>query len=75
MLKAAANWNSVYGGRRQVYRSVNHTGSGTSINVFSFFNSIAWLEKGKLGQLSLRVYKVLSFSILTQHSGGLNLPT
>ena len=37
MLKAAASCNSVYGGRRQVYGNITGTGSGTSINVFSFF--------------------------------------
>ena len=40
----AASWNSIYGGRRQVYGNINHTGSGTLINVFSFFPSIAQLE-------------------------------
>ena len=47
-----------------MYGSINHTGSGTSINIFSFFTSIARLEKGNLGQPSLHVYKVLLFSVL-----------
>ena len=41
LLKVTASWNSVHRGRRQVYGNINHTGSGTSINVFSFFTSIA----------------------------------
>ena len=41
---AAASWNSVYGGRHQVYGNINHIGSGTSINIFTFFTSIARLE-------------------------------
>ena len=36
-LKVAASYNSVYGGHRQVYGNITDTGSGTSINVFSFF--------------------------------------
>ena len=40
-----------------------------------FFTTIARLEKVKSGRLSLRAFKVLCFSILAQHSGGLNLPT
>ena len=43
-LKVTASWNSVYGGHFQVYRNINHTGSGTSINVSSFFTSIVGLE-------------------------------
>ena len=70
----AASWNSLYGGRHQVYGNINHTGSEISINAFSFFTSIAWLEYGKLGQPSLHTYKVLSFSI-TQYRRGLNLLT
>ena len=43
-IKAAASWNSVYGGRGQVYGNINHTGSVTSINIFSFCTSVARLE-------------------------------
>ena len=53
--------------------NINHTGSGTSIKVSH--TSIAQLELGKLGHQPLRAFKVLSFSILAQHSRGLNLPT
>ena len=74
-LKAAASSTSAYKGHRHVYRNINHTGSGTSINVFSFFTSIAWLENGEFGRPYLRVYKVMFFSILTQHRVWLNLPT
>ena len=62
-LKVAVSWDSAYGGRRQVYRNINHTRSGTSINVFSFFTSIARLEEGKLGRPALRAYEVLLLSV------------
>ena len=43
-LKVAASRNNVNGRCRQIYGNVNHIGSGTSINVFSFLTSIARLE-------------------------------
>ena len=69
----AASCNSVYGRHREVFGYINDTGSGTSITIFSFFTSIARLEKGKLGRPSLRTYKVLSFIVITQGRGGLYL--
>ena len=69
----AASCNSIYGRHREVFGYINDTGSGTSITVFSFFTSIARLEKGKLGRPSLRTYKVLSFIVITQGRGGLYL--
>ena len=65
-LKAVASWNSLYGERRHLYRIINHTGSGTSINVFLYCTSIARLE-GNFGWLSICAYKILSFGILAQN--------
>ena len=51
-----------------MYGNVNHTESGTLINVF-YFNCLA-----KVGHLHLCAFKVLSSNILIQHSRGLNQP-
>ena len=44
VLEETASCNGIYGGCHQVYGNINDTRSGTSMNVFLFFTSIACLE-------------------------------